>query len=260
MMMKPLPDEEGAGSSLASQTQDDQADELAPANQRGVTKKPKRRKSEGISPPPPVLPPDYRCPICPPVISVRNPLIRVIDDRGRWSVYSAPAHYLSESRPQEWVCRRCTERWRWKPYKFPTEAQLDDPCVECGEVLDLQERAVEVQRQLLAHLAGRPSPLAVPGPEASPASSRPGLTCTVKEAAALLGCGTTKVYELLSHDQLVASKIGRKRLVLRASVEALLQRGGIGSTPERPKKAAPAKTQAKDAKALAAAISKLPLK
>lgn len=257
--MKPLPDEEGAGSSLASQTQDDQADELAPANRRGVTKKPKRRKSASIGPPPPVLPPDFKCPISPAGIPDRNPLVWVVDDRGRWSVYSRPAHCLSESRPKGWVCRRCTEQWRWQPYKFPTEAQLDDPCLECGAVLDIQERAVEVQRQLLAHLAGRPSALAVPGPEASPASSGPGLTCTVKEAAALLGCGTTKVYELLSHGQLVASKIGRKRLVLRASVEALLQRGGIESTPERPKKAAPAKSHAKDAKALATAISKLPL-
>jgi excisionase family DNA binding protein len=206
-----------------------------------------------------VLPPHYRCPISPPGIPVKNPLVGVLDERGRWTEYTRPAHCLSFSRPEGWVCRKCTEEWNWQPYKPPTEAQLDGACVECGAVLDLQERAVEVQRQLLAHLASRSLTLAAPGQEASPASSGPGLTCTVKEAAALLGCGTTKVYQLLSHGRLMASKIGRKRLVLRASVEALLREGGSGPTPERPKKKAPAKPSAKDAKSLAAAISKLPL-
>jgi hypothetical protein len=49
-------------------------------------------------------------------------------------------------------------------------------------------------------------------------------------------------------------------MILRSSVEALLKAGGIGAKSEPPKKATPVKPRAKDAKSLAAAIAKLPVK
>jgi excisionase family DNA binding protein len=174
-------------------------------------------------------------------------------------------------RPEGWVCRRCTEWWNWHPYRPPTEQELDVPCAECRKTMDAEERAVEVNRLLLARLSAGSGPLALPIPTAltdrqpqpHPAStqSTPEFSCTVKEAGAMLGCGTTKVYELLNEGRLqAAEKFGRKRMVLKSSVEALLKAGGISAPPPQPRKPAPDKPRAKDAKSLAAAITKLPVK
>lgn len=174
-------------------------------------------------------------------------------------------------RPEGWVCRRCTEWWNWHPYKPPTEQELDSPCAECRKTMDAEERAVEVNRLLLARLSAGSGPMALPIPTAltdhqpqpHPAStqSTPEFACTVKEAGAMLGCGTTKVYELLNKGRLqAAEKFGRKRMVLKSSLEALLKAGGIAAPPPRPRKPASNKPGAKDAKSLAAAISKLPVK
>lgn len=172
-------------------------------------------------------------------------------------------------RPEGWVCRRCTEWWNWHPYQPPTEQELDAPCAECRKTMDAEERVVEVNRHLLARLsAGKRLTVAMqissagPQPaEAQEINPTQGIACTVKEAGTMLGCGTTKVYALLSQGRLLpAEKFGRKRMILRSSVEALLKAGGINSTPEPPRKATPVKPRAKDAKSLAAAIAKLPVK
>lgn len=173
-----------------------------------------------------------------------------------------------DDRPKEWTCRRCCRNLGWT-YRPPREEELDLPCVRCHEVMEADERAVEVNRLLLAALnAGRKAIVAVeissispPPVRAAASAETAGLTCTVDEAGELLGCRTTKVYELLRQGRLIpAEKFGRKRMVLRSSVEALLKSGGINSMPEKPKKTAPAKPRAKDAKTLAAAIAKLPVK
>jgi len=58
----------------------------------------------------------------------------------------------------------------------------------------------------------------------------------------MLGCGTTKVYELLNEGRLqAAEKFGRRRMVLKSSVVALLQAGGIAAQPAPPTKSAAAK-------------------
>jgi excisionase family DNA binding protein len=137
--------------------------------------------------------------------------------------------------------------------------------------MDAEERAVEVNRLLLARLSGGSGFLALPFPAALPVrqpdtppgstSPNPEFACTVKEAGAMLGCGTTKVYELLNEGRLqAAEKFGRRRMVLKSSVEALLQAGGISARAVQPTKSAPAKSRIKDASSLAAAIAKLPVK
>jgi excisionase family DNA binding protein len=143
------------------------------------------------------------------------------------------------------------------------------PCAECRKAIDADERTAEVNRLLLARLsAGKRLTVAM---QISPAGTQPvetpeinpslGIACTVKEAGTMLGCGATKVYALLSQGRLLpAEKFGRKRMILRSSVEALSKAGGINSTPEPPRKATPVKPRAKDAKSLAAAIAKLPVK
>jgi excisionase family DNA binding protein len=137
--------------------------------------------------------------------------------------------------------------------------------------MDAEERAVEVNRLLLARLSGGSGFLALPFPAALPVlqpetppgstSPNPEFACTVKEAGAMLGCGTTKVYELLNEGRLQsAEKFGRRRMVLKSSVVALLQAGGIAAQPTPPTKSAPAKPRARSAKSVAAAIAKLPIK
>ena len=44
---------------------------------------------------------------------------------------------------------------------------------------------------------------------------------SVKDATRLSGIGRTKLYELLNTNTIASIKIGRKRLVLMASIEAL---------------------------------------
>jgi excisionase family DNA binding protein len=170
--------------------------------------------------------------------------------------------------PKAWACRRCCRNFDWT-YRPPREEELDLPCIRCRDVLDANERAVEVNRLLLAALnsgkrltvAMQTSPAGPQPLEAAEINPSPGIACTVKEAGIMLGCGATKVYALLSQGRLLpAEKFGRKRMILRSSVEALLKAGGINSTPEPPRKATPAKPRAKDAKSLAAAIAKLSVK
>ena len=49
-------------------------------------------------------------------------------------------------------------------------------------------------------------------------------TLTIDEAARELGCGKAKVYELIRTGELPSAKIGRRRVVRWADVDALLVR------------------------------------
>lgn len=48
------------------------------------------------------------------------------------------------------------------------------------------------------------------------------LLCTVDEAAELLSIGRTKTYKLIADGQLRTVRIGRRRLVPRAEIEAFV--------------------------------------
>ena len=50
------------------------------------------------------------------------------------------------------------------------------------------------------------------------------LTFTVPEAAALLGIGTTLTKELIRTGELASLKIGSRRLIARADLEAFVER------------------------------------
>ena len=48
------------------------------------------------------------------------------------------------------------------------------------------------------------------------------LTCTIDEACEAPGLGRTKLYELIGAGQLVTTTVGRRRLVIVRSLQALL--------------------------------------
>ena len=50
----------------------------------------------------------------------------------------------------------------------------------------------------------------------------PRLAVRIDEAAAIIGLGRTKIYELMAEGKLEAVAIERRRLVIYASIEALL--------------------------------------
>jgi excisionase family DNA binding protein len=52
------------------------------------------------------------------------------------------------------------------------------------------------------------------------------VTVTVENALRLSGLGRTKLYELMNQGRLKTVKIGRRRLVVFASLEALVANGG----------------------------------
>lgn len=64
-----------------------------------------------------------------------------------------------------------------------------------------------------------------------------GPAVPVDEAAKILGCGRSRVYELLASGSLVAlPKVGRTRMITRTSVEALLTRFGAQKPRARQRK------------------------
>lgn len=70
------------------------------------------------------------------------------------------------------------------------------------------------------------------------------LTVRVADAARLLGIGKTKIYELIGAREIEVIKLGRATLVIRASLEALIerQRGAVPAAPTRRKRGRPMKT------------------
>ncbi|MDE3017252.1 MAG: helix-turn-helix domain-containing protein [Pseudomonadota bacterium] len=58
-----------------------------------------------------------------------------------------------------------------------------------------------------------------------PIKSKP-ITVTVNSALDLTGLGRTKLYELIGSGQLKTVTIGRRRLIVYSSLEALAQDGG----------------------------------
>jgi excisionase family DNA binding protein len=183
-----------------------------------------------------------------------------------------PDYLFTKMRPEAWTCRACCSFWDWV-YRPPTEAELDGACAVCSGVLSAEERKVEVDRLLLAQVSTAAKTVVPPVPVSTMAApprpdskaGRPGSMariCTVEDAAAILGCGPTKVYELLSQGLLKpANTFGRKRMFFRSDVEALLNPPTRPPPWKRQAEAAPAKPRVRrDAKSLAAAIAKLPVK
>ncbi|MBD3760591.1 helix-turn-helix domain-containing protein [Rhizorhabdus sp.] len=70
------------------------------------------------------------------------------------------------------------------------------------------------------------------------------LTVRVADAARLLGIGKTKIYELIGAQEIEIIKLGRATLVIRASLEAFIerQRGAVAAAPGQRKRGRPMKT------------------
>ncbi|HYO56241.1 helix-turn-helix domain-containing protein [Archangium sp.] len=138
--------------------------------------------------------------------------------------------------------------------------------------MEPEERAVEVNRHLLARLSMGPGFLALPVPsmvvgqssrvDSSATESASGIACSVEEAGRRLGCKRTMVFRLLREGRLVAApRLGRKRMVLAESVDALLAAGGVDALESQPRRraAAPRGPHPGKGKALAAEIANLPV-
>jgi excisionase family DNA binding protein len=50
------------------------------------------------------------------------------------------------------------------------------------------------------------------------------VTHTINDTCAALGLGRTRIYELLADGSLESARVGRRRLVTRRSIEALVER------------------------------------
>ncbi len=145
--------------------------------------------------------------------------------------YLRPPLPTIPGRPEGWVCRRCTEWWGWHPYRPPTEQELDVPCAECRKVMDAEERAVEVNRLLLARLSAGSGFLALPVPTVSPVPARQqrktssGLL-SKKEAARLLGVDrATTLEDWLSAGRIKAVDLDGRVRIPRAEVERVINEG-----------------------------------
>ena len=55
------------------------------------------------------------------------------------------------------------------------------------------------------------------------------LTCTISEACEVTGLGRTKLYELIGTGHLTTTTVGRRRLVLVSSLQALLDMNPSGA-------------------------------
>jgi excisionase family DNA binding protein len=79
-----------------------------------------------------------------------------------------------------------------------------------------------------------PAPAAVASVGSSHGPPRPApIAMTVASAMSALGIGKTKLYELLASGDLEAIRVGRRRLILQASIEALVERLREGRLAER---------------------------
>jgi len=116
------------------------------------------------------------------------------------------------------------------------------PCVECRKAIEPEERAVEVNRHLLARLrAGSGLPV-LPVPAVSPAPARQqrkassGLL-SKKEAARLLGVDrATTLEDWLSTGRIKAVDLDGRVRIPRAEVERIINEGLPGATgPQRPR-------------------------
>ena len=57
------------------------------------------------------------------------------------------------------------------------------------------------------------------------------LTIRVADAASLLGIGKTKIYELIGAREIEVIKLGRATLIIRASLEAFIERRRESASP-----------------------------
>jgi excisionase family DNA binding protein len=67
-------------------------------------------------------------------------------------------------------------------------------------------------------------PATANGREAKAVPFAERLSCTINEACEATGLGRTKLYELISTDQLITTTVGRRRLVMVRSLLALLDK------------------------------------
>ena len=74
-----------------------------------------------------------------------------------------------------------------------------------------------------AGIASDDEGLMVPAPQSAPYDDR--VYVSIAEAVRLIGLSRTKIYELIKHGELDTRKVGKRRLVVRASIGVLGSNG-----------------------------------
>lgn len=91
-------------------------------------------------------------------------------------------------------------------------------------------RAVNETHEVLAAAVRRPqpeSPREVPEPPKHTAAPKPRLTYPLVEAADLLGLSNASLYRLIARGDVKAVRIGSRRMIEAAEIEALLARARL---------------------------------
>jgi excisionase family DNA binding protein len=70
------------------------------------------------------------------------------------------------------------------------------------------------------------------GPQRPGEGNEPSLLISVEQAATILGIGRTGTFELVMNHAITSVKIGRRRLVVRSSLEEFVQRLIASQSPE----------------------------
>jgi excisionase family DNA binding protein len=114
------------------------------------------------------------------------------------------------------------------------------PCVECRKAMEPEERAVEVNRHLLARLSTGPGLLALPVPSVVMGhQQRKGSSglLSKKEAARLLGVDrATTLEDWLSTGRIKVVDLDGRIRIPRAEVERVINEGLPDATgPQRPR-------------------------
>lgn len=116
------------------------------------------------------------------------------------------------------------------------------PCAECRKAMEPEERAVEVNRLLLARLGTGPGFLALPTPTVSRVPGRWQRTTSAellskKSAARLLGVDrATTLEEWIATGRIKVVDLAGRVRIPRAEVERVINEGLPESTgPQRPK-------------------------
>ena len=71
---------------------------------------------------------------------------------------------------------------------------------------------------------GKAAEAGLVGPRSSRPTTQSPICVRVTCAMSILGIGKTKLYELLAEGELEAIRVGRRRLILQESIDALVER------------------------------------
>lgn len=100
------------------------------------------------------------------------------------------------------------------------------PLIDASSIGGRQPRLFKLeppQIEAIAEAIAKRTQRTSPGPQ--------GKLVSINEAAEMLGIGRSSIYRMITEGNLETRKIGRRRLILRADIQAILE--GAGKGPDR---------------------------